>query len=277
MYDDFLTGYEVYGDVEPGYEDEYWSKLDEYDGEHYISSMGRVCSINSCYKKGYKFIGNDLSSDGYPNVGLCKNRKWNNKKIHRLMAEHFIPNPDDYPLVRHLNDIKTDNRVENLAWGTFSDNMHDCIKNGHRKNWQVPIILIECQTGEGIYFDSCAEASRYLGSKTNFVHIALSTNTTAKGHRIIKASDVNLPKDIKNGDHIKENFGKSTFRVKNWPIKAYNINTREEIIFENTKKAGEYFGKSKAMIYNRIAQHRLLNETWELSRIKEDIYEHKSD
>lgn len=275
MYDEFLTGYEVYGDVEPGYENEYWSKLDEFDGEHYISSMGRVCSVDSHYLKGYKFIGTNHLVNGYPSLTLHKNGKVHPKAIHRLMAEHFIPNPDNLPLVRHLNDIKTDNRLDNLAWGTWSDNMDDRIKNGRHKNNQLPIVLIDCQTGEGIYFDDCHEASRYLGSKYGIVCTALYRNTTIKAHRVMKASDIDLPNNIKNGDRLKENFGKSTFPFRNWPIKACNINTGEEIIFENSKEAGEYFGMQASWISNYINKNAMINKTWKLSRIiKEDIYEH---
>lgn len=264
LYDEFLTGYEVYGYVEPGYENEYWSKLDEYDGEYYISSMGRVFS---CCEKGCKFIGNGCLQKGYPIVTLQKNGKAYIKTIHRLMAEHFIPNQDNLPLVRHLNDIKTDNRVDNLAWGTYSDNMWDKIKNGRNEKRQTPVILIDCQTGEGIYFDSCSEAGRYLGASDKLVNWALCKKSTAKAYRVISASNLNLPKGIKNGDHLKENFGKSNFHIHNCQIKAYNIHTEEGIIFENSKEAGEYFGVRASTIINYINQHRLLNRTWELSKI----------
>lgn len=50
--------------------------------------------------------------------------------LHRLLAQTFIPNPDKLPLVRHLNDIKDDNRLENLAWGTQLDNQKDSVRNG---------------------------------------------------------------------------------------------------------------------------------------------------
>ena len=54
--------------------------------------------------------------------------------VHREMAKAFIPNPNNLPLVRHLNDDKLDNRLENLAWGTWSDNMADALRNGRNKN-----------------------------------------------------------------------------------------------------------------------------------------------
>ena len=50
--------------------------------------------------------------------------------LHRMAAEAFIPNPDNLPLVRHLDDDKLNNLVDNLAWGTDSDNHWDAIRNG---------------------------------------------------------------------------------------------------------------------------------------------------
>ena len=51
-------------------------------------------------------------------------------KVHRLVAKAFIPNPENHPFVRHLNDVPNENAVENLAWGTYSDNQLDSIRNG---------------------------------------------------------------------------------------------------------------------------------------------------
>lgn len=49
--------------------------------------------------------------------------------LHRLVAMAYIPNPNNYPIVRHLNDNPLDNRLANLAWGTQKDNVKDSIKN----------------------------------------------------------------------------------------------------------------------------------------------------
>ena len=50
--------------------------------------------------------------------------------IHRIVAESFIPNPNNYPVVRHKNDDPTNNHYSNLEWGTHSDNTNDAIRNG---------------------------------------------------------------------------------------------------------------------------------------------------
>ena len=71
-----------------------------------------------------------ISRHGYYYCHLWTNNGSRYIRMHRLLALAFIPNPNNYPLVRHLNDIKTDNRLENLVWGTMSENMKDSIKNG---------------------------------------------------------------------------------------------------------------------------------------------------
>lgn len=69
------------------------------------------------------------SPAGYPVVRLNRDGGGATFMVHRLVAEAFIPNPGNLPVVRHLNDVKTDNRVENLAWGNWTDNMNDLIRN----------------------------------------------------------------------------------------------------------------------------------------------------
>ena len=104
----------------------------KYKGyEHYaIDKEGNVWNIK--YKNPKK-IASYLGGTGmYPRVALYSNKKQKRFYIHRLLAEAYLPNPNNYPLVRHLNDIKTDNRLENLAWGNHRDNMLDYFKN--RKN-----------------------------------------------------------------------------------------------------------------------------------------------
>ena len=62
-------------------------------------------------------------STGYIVRALCKNGKMKTFKLHRLLAIAFIPNPENKPCIDHINGIRNDNRLENLRWVTYQENM----------------------------------------------------------------------------------------------------------------------------------------------------------
>jgi len=67
---------------------------------------------------------------GYKMVHLWKDNKEKGDTIHRLLAIHFIPNPDNKPHVNHKNGNKQDDSIENLEWSTASENMYHAYKQG---------------------------------------------------------------------------------------------------------------------------------------------------
>lgn len=71
--------------------------------------------------------------DGYKLVNLSRNKKIYTKKVHRLVAQTFIPNPNNYPEVNHKDGDKANNRVENLEWVTHQQNIVHSYKYGLRK------------------------------------------------------------------------------------------------------------------------------------------------
>lgn len=96
---------------------EKWKFILGYTGLYSVSNTGRV--IN--YQTG-KELKPAVNHKGYLIVQLCLNGHRKNKRIHRLVAEAFIPNTEDFPEVDHIdNDVKN-NRVDNLRWVTGSCN-----------------------------------------------------------------------------------------------------------------------------------------------------------
>jgi len=73
-------------------------------------------------KKRNIFMKTNLTRDGYEIVQISNKNGVMAKTIHRLVAIHYLPNPQNKPTVDHINRIKTDNRVENLRWATHSEN-----------------------------------------------------------------------------------------------------------------------------------------------------------
>lgn len=70
---------------------------------------------------------------GYPIIGLSKNGKLRTRTIHRLVAETFIDNPNNYAVINHKDCNKTNNNIDNLEWCTQKHNVRESFKNGLQK------------------------------------------------------------------------------------------------------------------------------------------------
>lgn len=82
-----------------------------YEGLYAITSCGKVWSYIS-----NKFLKQKIDKDGYCTVNLYKDKKRKTKKIHRLVAEAYLENPNNLPEVNHKDEIKTNNSIQNLEW-----------------------------------------------------------------------------------------------------------------------------------------------------------------
>jgi hypothetical protein len=99
--------------------EEIWKDVVGYEGVYKVSNLGNVKTKTGRIRK------HRLTTDGYPYVTLIKNGKRKDKSIHRLVATAFIPNPENLPVVRHLDDCRTNFQISNLCWGTTKQNMMD--------------------------------------------------------------------------------------------------------------------------------------------------------
>lgn len=139
---------------------EIWKDIKDYPN-YQVSNMGRVKSLK--YDK-EKILKSCKDKDGYLIVGISKEGKIKNFKVHRLVASAFIPNPNNLPYINHINEIKDDNRIENLEWCSSKYNANYGSRNERMaKAKSIPILQFSKTDDLLRKWDSAIEVERELG------------------------------------------------------------------------------------------------------------------
>ena len=145
---------------------EIWKDIAGYEGLYQVSNLGNVrslprkgCKIKCMYKMKFQ-----LSTNGYYRVSLCKNSKHKKYFVHRLVAETFIPNPNNYPQVNHKDENKLNNKINNLEYCTNSYNINYGNRNNKcaksmAKHFNKKILCVET----GVVYNSIRDATRQTG------------------------------------------------------------------------------------------------------------------
>lgn len=178
---------------------EYWKQIEGYP-HLLISSKGRIWTLT--YNRELKPY---LTNRGYMNIGLNRDKVIKTTSVHRLVAQAFIPNPNNLPAVDHIDGNKLNNNVENLQWISNSDNCRKAVSS--RGGRIIPIVCVE--TGK-VYRSIKAAATelkmsdavisaiikgefpsyhglsfvRYTGKEGNAPHGYLTTGEYARKHNV---------------------------------------------------------------------------------------------
>ena len=153
--------------------EEIWKPIKGYEQYYEVSNLGRIKSlarnvywknranrINSRYDE-EKIIVPDVMKNGYIRIKFRVNGDVKQKTVHRVVAEAFIPNPENKPCINHKDGDRKNNKVENLEWCTYSENnLHEwrvlCKKSYNAKK-------VRC-IDLNLVFDSVSDGAKYMGS-----------------------------------------------------------------------------------------------------------------
>lgn len=247
---------------------EHWKPLISYNNLIEVSNFGNVRRVGKKVllkprldKNGYLYVHIRIS-----NLGINKM-----SKIHRLVAEAFLPNPKMYSIINHKNEIKTDNRVENLEWCTCKYNINygtglqrRAFNSRNQKHRSCPILQYSIN-GEFIQeFPSFKEVQRYLGKPySNVWNVCNGKKESAYGYKwsykYIEGKKIEVPNSY---TWFKESYGIDLSTIlQDLPFNIacaikyiLRAGHKQEASMSNKEKEIEDLKKAIFYINDRIAQ-----------------------
>lgn len=172
--------------------EEIWKEIPNYEGYFEVSTLGNFRSKDRIIK--YKQSGTrnypgkslkvEVMQDGYSRIVLMKEGVKKRYMCHRLVAETYIPNPDNKPYVNHIDGNRSNNCVENLEWCTQSENeRHSVDVLGKSMKGETAPKAVRCIENDTIY-KSMSEAVRLIGkpSCVEGLHKAINANRLYHGY-----------------------------------------------------------------------------------------------
>lgn len=171
---------------------EEWKPIEGFEGLYEISSYGRVKSFN--VSSSGKILRPSPDSGGYLRTSLTKDGKRKYVNVHRLVANAFLPRIDGKTCVNHIDGNKANNRLDNLEWCTYSENIQHAFRIGlysgiseeatmkgvrrSAKNRTKQVIR-----SDGKRFRNAAEAALAIGANRHSVYAAIRRKASLYGYR----------------------------------------------------------------------------------------------
>lgn len=152
-----------------------------YEGLYKISTTGDVYSLHKRGFCGLYKMKTEEDICGYYRVSLCKDGKHTRKRVSRLVAEAFIPNPENKEIVNHIDFDRKNNNVENLEWCTQKENVLHSTQEGRYNLNRARAVFCVTDAGEIIKYESLAEAKRRTGAR-NISRAAKKNGKKAGGY-----------------------------------------------------------------------------------------------
>lgn len=157
-----------------------WRDIPDFD-MYEVSDEGQVRRKAQILKPG-------SIPTGHLTIALCRGKgKPKSMYVHRLVAQAFLDNPNNKPLVNHKNGDPKDNRLDNLEWSTYSENnTHAYRSNGRRAAIELKVVAVDDNGELVMSFRSIADAARVVGVTPHAIWSAIQRNGKCKNYTWIK-------------------------------------------------------------------------------------------
>lgn len=252
---DFMTKYNK--------DEEVWKGVAGFEEFYQVSTHGRVRSKDritvrrgdgaKMFYKG-QIMKTPLNGEGYPSLNLNVRGKKHSKKVHRLVAETFIENPNNYIEVNHIDEVKNNNHVSNLEWCTREHNMnHGTL---WERVWAHPnqikafedskkaVIGIHIETEKKVRFESLSEADRQGFPRRNVQAVLNGYDKSCRGY--VWFHEEEYTSELKDE------------KMKSFRIRVKQLDDDGDVLneFMDTIEAGEFVGVHPSNISRAITQGR---------------------
>ena len=176
---------------------EVWKPIEGTEGKYEVSNTGKVRSNGTHVTRGIRELNPKTDKYGYQTLTIFYNNKKRSRTVHRLVAEAFIPNPDGFPQINHIDGDKTNNAVGNLEWCTVRHNIKHAFDIGLKEKSRLralqigiesnkkkskPIIAMD-SNGSAYEFVSISEASRKLNISRANIQQVLKNDSLSSGRK----------------------------------------------------------------------------------------------
>lgn len=168
-----------------GLSEEVWKDVKGYEGLYQVSTLGRIKTCSGRFKGRIRKL--KVDRHGYECVALVKHGVRKDHLVHRLVAQAFIPNPENKPQVNHIDENPLNNCLYNLEWVTAAENANHGTR-GYRIGLKQsrPVKVIDIATGEYNNYKSMKEASEKLGLNMGSMYKVLSNKMRQTGGYVIE-------------------------------------------------------------------------------------------
>ena len=178
---------------------EQWLPIEGYEDLYQVSNLGRVKSLNYRKSNQEKILKQDTNKKGYQQVQLYKDRKPKTFRVHRLVANAFIPNPNNLPQVNHKDEVKANNHVSNLEWCTVEYNINYGTRNEKVSKLMYGKLGKDCPNSKQVIqltlsgevvrkWDSTMDIQRELGyNQCNISKCCKGKRKTSNGYKWVYA------------------------------------------------------------------------------------------